>query len=128
MSGSGATLFFKWFFVQAPQNILRGGRNFLLWDWQFFSIGYLTPRLFAPWHRDQYSYGRGFDFSRFLRVWGWNLISRLVGAVLRIFVIFTGALLFLLIAATTVGIFVVWFTLPILSIGLFVLGLFTLFL
>lgn len=125
MTESVSFLFIKWFFVRAPLEIVRLGRNFLAWDWQFFSIGYFVPRLFAPWHRDISDYGRGFDLSRFLHVWGWNLISRFLGAILRLLVMFVGLVVLLWIVILTISSLVIWYALPVLVPGLVIVGFIT---
>lgn len=126
MSQSAVVMFIKWFFVIAPVRILELGRNFLAWAWHFFSIGYFLPRIFSPWHKDITGYGRGFDLSRFLHVWGWNLISRIIGAVLRLVVMVFGLWVFGLIVILAAAIFVLWFVLPFGIAGLFLIGVITL--
>lgn len=118
--------FFHWFFAVAPADILRLARNFLQWNWHFFSIGYFVPRLFAPWHRDLTPYGRGFDLKRFLHIFGWNLISRVIGAVLRIAIMIFGLATELLLVIVIVIVFLVWFFLPAAGLFLIGLGIFTL--
>lgn len=118
--------FLHWFFLAAPRQILEIGLNFLLWGWQFFSIGYLLPRLLSPWHRDITGYGRGFDLKRFLRILTWNLISRLVGAALRATVIVLGALAEAVILFLTAAAFVFWYVLPVVSVMLILFGVVTL--
>lgn len=117
------TVFFKWFFVEQPKQILLAGHNFLLWGWQFFSIGYFVPRIFDPWHRDISSYGRGFDLGRFLHVMGWNLISRVIGAFLRASIMLIGLAVELFLLLVFVLVFFFWFILPVFSLFLIGLGL-----
>jgi hypothetical protein len=125
MTDSIFLLFIRWFFWQAPVEVLRTGRNFLTWTWRFFSIGYFVPRLFAPWHKDVSSYGRGFDLARFLHVWGWNFISRFIGAVLRLVVMAAGLVVFIFFTLLTLAAFILWYVLPILIVGLFFAGFIT---
>ena len=126
MSHSIVILFLQWFFTKAPRQIIELGKNFSAWAWQYFSIGYFLPRLLSPWHRDLTSYGRGFDLKRFLHVWGWNLISRVIGAVLRLFVMAAGLLTQGLIFCLTLLVFIGWFLLPAAVPILLVLGILTL--
>lgn len=119
------TAFLGWFFVKAPRQIVVVGMNFLLWGWHFFSIGYFLPRIFSPWHRDITGYGRGFDFKRFLQVFAWNLISRVIGAILRIAVMVFGLLIELCIALAAAIIFIFWFILPLFSFALIIFGIVT---
>src|SRR3989338_5728863 len=123
----GMTLFFQWFLLKTPKDILHLGRNFLLWGWLYSSIGFLAKRLFAPWHKDLTSYGRGFDLKRFVQVFGWNIVSRFIGAFLRVFVIAFGLIAELLIAALTAVIFVAWYLGPALIAACLFLGFVTIF-
>lgn len=116
-------MFVKWYFIAAPRQILIAGRNLLIFGWHFFSIGYFLPRLLAPWHRDLSGYGRGFDLKRFLHVFGWNLISRVIGAFVRICVMVIGILFEVLAAASVTVWFVTWYLLPLISLLLIILGL-----
>lgn len=118
-------IFVQWFFAQAPLAILGVGQNFLLWAWHFFSIGYFLPRLFSPWHRDLAPYGRGFDFQRFLHIWGWNLISRVIGAVLRLVVVVAGLIVLAAVGAATVLAAVLWLVLPLAIPALLLAGFVT---
>lgn len=127
MQSSIISSFLNWFFAKAPMQILELGKNFLRWGWQFFSIGYFIPRLFSPWHRDITFYGRGFDLKRWLHVAGWNLISRIIGAVLRLSVLLAGLIIEALLIASTVLVLVGWFLLPIIIPGFLILGIVSLF-
>lgn len=126
MNNSLSMLFFKWFFWRQPQRLLYAAHSFLLWGWHFFSIGFLSRHLFSAWHRDISGYGRGFDLKRFLEVWGWNMISRVLGAIMRVAVVAFGFLVeagFLIISVIIV---VGWFLLPVLIPVLIVLSALTL--
>lgn len=114
--------FLKWYFAIAPVRILTAGRNFLIFGWHFFSIGYFAPRLFSPWHRDLSGYGRGLDLKRIFHVLGWNLISRLIGAVMRLVVMLAGLVFEAAAAATVAAWFLAWYLLPFLSVLLIILG------
>lgn len=64
------------------------------------------------------SYGRGFDFKRFFHVLGWNLIARVVGAILRLGTIVLGLAAEAAIAGLTVVSFLIWYLLPLVIIFL----------
>ena len=80
-------------------------------------------RIFAPWHKDISSYGLGFDFERWSKIFLWNLISRFIGALLRVSVILIGISTELLIIALTIAGFVLWFVLPLIILALIFSGL-----
>lgn len=122
------SIFFSWFFIRVPfREIPHLAGNFLHWAWQYFSIGYFLPRLLEPWHRDITAYGRGFDLKRFLRVLVWNLISRVIGAILRAVLILAGLLVELILFVTAVSVFIFWLVLPAVVIIFLTWGLLTVF-
>lgn len=118
--------FLHWFLAFAPKRILVIGSNYLVWAWKFFSIGYFVPRLFAAWHKDITGYGRGFDLKRFLHVWGWNTISRVIGAILRLVVMACGLVVEICIVLVSGLVVLFWFVLPLMIAGLLILGILTL--
>lgn len=107
---------FSWHFFEMPREILKGWANFLLFNLEFFSIPLLFKTLFAPWHQYLWSYGRGFDLGRYIEVFFSNLISRVIGAILRSFLIIVGLIgeIFIIFLGTIV--FLGWIVLPILLI------------
>jgi len=111
-------LFFAWFFVAQPGKIIASGKNTMHWVWQYFSIGFLLPRLFASWHRDITSYGRGFDLKRSLHALGWNMISRVIGAFLRVVFIILGLAFELCVLIGTIFALVLWYSFPIIVLFL----------
>jgi len=103
-------------FFDIPRNILGGWGNFLKFYWNYFSIPDLAKTLFSPWRRYQWSYGRGFDIARYFEVAISNLISRLLGAILRFFLILAGLLVEIFLILGGIIMFFFWFLLPILLI------------
>lgn len=128
MHNSLPMLFLDWFFLKAPAGIYIIGKNYMTWVWHYFSIGYFVPRLFSPWHKDLSAYGRGFDFQRFFRILLWNLISRFIGAVLRLIVILVGLIFGIGIIIVTMASLIIWYALPLIIIGLLFLSGITWFL
>lgn len=123
MTDSILLRFLGWYFGIVPLSILRTGENFNLWAWHSFSIGFLATKLFSPWHKDISSYGLGFDFERWSKIFLWNLISRFIGAILRICVIIFGLSMEIIIIAMMIVIFILWFALPLIIIFLLFSGL-----
>ena len=122
MQPSVGVIFLKWFYWDAPRQILQMARDYLSWAWQMFSIGFFLPRIFSPWHRDVTGYGRGFDLARWTQAAVSNAVSRLAGAVLRIFFIVTGLIIEALILAVSAAAFFAWLLLPIIALYLFLSG------
>lgn len=115
--------YLEWHFVAAAAGILKGWRNFLVFNFRFFSIPSLLKTLFAYWRKYRGSYGRGFDFKVYLETFIFNIISRLIGAVMRITLVIFGFLSEIFILAAGLVIFLVWILLPFLAVGGFCLGI-----
>ncbi len=117
MSMSGQNIFFQWIFWQffeVPKNILRAWRNFLKFNLNYFSIPLLLKTFFSPWRRYKVSYGKGFDFGKYFEALFSNLIFRILGAILRSFLIFIGLLAEIFIILGGVIVFSGWLISPIL--------------
>jgi len=119
--------YLHWQFLEMPRNILSAWRNFLLFNLDYFSVGLLLKTFFSPWRRYSWVYPRGFSISKYLEVFFSNLISRILGAVVRSFLIIFGivAEVFLIVGGATA--FVFWLVLPFLIIFCLVFGISILF-
>lgn len=79
-----------WHFSKLPLLTLKITRNYLLFIEHFFSIRLLLKTLFYPWKRQIFDSGPGFSFSKFFEVVVSNLISRFLGAFIRLVLIILG--------------------------------------
>ena len=116
------SLYLKWHFIDRPKAILDGWLNCLKFNLNYWSVPILLKTYFSHWRKYRYSYGRGFDFGRFFEAFFFNLISRVLGALMRSFFIAIGL-------AAEVGIFVIglfvflfWLVIPVLVILGFIYG------
>jgi len=108
-----------WYFFEASMEILKAWKNFLLFNLNYFSLPLLLKTLFSHWRRYRWSYGRGFNISRYLEVVISNLFSRSIGAVMRIFLICIGLVVEVFIILAGLIIFLGWIFLPVfLIVGL----------
>ncbi len=112
-----------WHFFDAPKNILKGWKNFLLFNLDYFSVISLLKTLFSPWKKYKVSYGKGFDVSRYLEAFFSNLIFRVLGAIMRSFLIIAGLFLEVLIISAGLIVFFGWLVLPALLIWGFIFGI-----
>jgi len=111
--------YLSWHFLEAPKNILVAWKNFLKFGLNYFSIPLLLKTLFSPWHKYIWTYPRGFYPGKYLEIFISNLIFRILGAILRIFLIIFGVLAEVFIVFAGVIIFLGWLILPtLLIIGL----------
>ena len=108
--------YLSWQFFDMPGEILKAWRNFLLFNLNYFSVPLLIKTLFSHWRRYKWSYPRGFDIGKYFEVFISNLISRILGAIMRIFLIIIGILAEVFIIFAGMIIFLGWLVLPILLI------------
>ncbi len=112
-------IFFKWLFwhfVEATKAILQGWKNFLKFNLSYFSIGLLLKSLFSPWRADKASYGRGFDLKVYFDTFLGNMISRILGAIIRFVVIVAGLAFEVVIFLAGLFVLLFWICLPIIVI------------
>jgi len=105
-----------WQFFDIPKNILKAWKNFLNFGFFYFSIPLLLKTLFSPWRRYVWFYPRGFDIGKYLEIWISNLMSRIIGAIMRIFLIIFGLIYEIFILLLGSFIFLIWFFLPLILI------------
>lgn len=106
----------SWQFFEMPQNVLRTWRNFLLFNLNYFSVPLLVRTFFSHWRRYKWSYGKGFDFAKYIEVFFSNFISRVIGAILRTFLIIIGIIIEIFIIFIGAFVFLAWLILPMLLI------------
>lgn len=114
--------YLAWHFFDAPKNILKGWKNFLLFNLDYFSVIPLLKTLFSPWKKYKVSYGKGFDVSRYLEAFFSNLIFRVLGAIMRSFLIIAGLFFEVLIILAGLVVFFGWLVLPVILIYGLVFG------
>lgn len=111
-----------WQFFDVPRSILIAWKNFLRFNLNYFSIPLLLKTLFSPWRRYQFTYGKGFDIGRYFTVFFSNLIFRLLGAVMRGFLIIIGLLVEIFIIFAGAILFFGWLVLPAILIAGLIFG------
>ena len=117
----------SWQFIDVPKEIVRGWKNFLKFNLNYFSIPLLLKTLFSPWRRYRVSYGKGFDIGRYFSAFFSNLIFRMLGAILRSFLIFIGLLVEVFIIFMGLVVFFGWLVLPVLLVWGLIFGIQVLF-
>lgn len=108
--------YLSWQFLETPIAILNAWRNFLLFNLNYFSIPLLLKTLFSPWRRYKMSYGKGFDAGRYFEALFSNLIFRIIGAIMRSFLIIVGLFVEFFIICIGLIVFLGWLLLPVLLI------------
>lgn len=105
--------YLTWYFFDVPKEILKGWKNFLVFNLNYFSFFLLLKTFFSHWRQYKWSYGRGFDISRYAEAFFSNLISRILGAVMRSFLILTGIITEIFIFLIGGILFLGWIFLPV---------------
>jgi hypothetical protein len=109
-------LYFQWHFYDRPRGIIRGWANCLDFNLNYWSVPVLIKTFFSPWRRYCYSYGKGFDFKRYAEVFTSNAISRVLGSIMRSFLIVIGLVTEIIVFFIGMAIFLGWLILPAVSI------------
>ncbi len=117
----------QWFFLEAPLEIIRGWRNILVFNANYFSVSLLLKTLFAFWRQYQWYYPKSFDLGKYLEVFFSNMISRTLGAIIRLLIIFFGVVTEIFIFMAGIIVITLWFMLPIIIIWSGILGIKLLF-
>ncbi len=106
-----------WHYGISLKELILRWKDVVFFILNYFSIPFLFRTLFSPWKRYNISYGRGFDFNRFLDTLVFNTFSRIMGAIARLFVITIGVLTFLFTVIIGVVIVIIWILLPLIILG-----------
>jgi len=80
--------YFYWQIIITPKKLISIIKDLIVFGFDFFSIKETIRTLFSPWRRSTCDYGRGFDFQRYFEAFSSNLISRILGFIMRLFLLF----------------------------------------
>jgi len=104
--------YLQWHYFEMPKNILGGWGNFLEFGISYFSTFELAKSLFSPWRRIQERYVSRFAPGQWFEAFTLNMMSRGIGAVLRLFLIVIGLVAEAVIFFVGLTVFLFWFVLP----------------
>ncbi len=111
--------YIRWQYVEGPQWILRLVWNLERASYKYFSIDLMLKTLVAHWHKDAMVFEGG-TITQLLTAVMWNIVSRLIGFIIRSTVIvFWLALqvVFLPLAALFLLLFVLWPVLVVVAVA-----------
>jgi len=101
--------FLSWHYQIVNKFLFKVIGNYLLAAWHFFSIGILIKYLFSPWKRVvSQKEGLGFSFAKFFEEITFNLISRVVGFLVRLLLIIWGVFSIFWIAILGIIVIILW--------------------
>jgi len=115
--------YIQWHYGRAWKDLSSNAASLVFFVGSFFSFTSLFRTLFLPWKRLGETYEKGLDAEKLISTFLVNMITRVLGFVLRSVVIVFGMIL-LLVSFVVVGIaYVVWAVVPLLILFLFALGI-----
>ncbi len=107
--------FIVWFLFEKPISIIKNSLAYMRATADIFSFSFLLKTLFVPWKNMIRDYPqKGFNPQLVMQILFDNMIARSVGAVVRIFTIFTGIMIELMILIFALIYVVLWYTFPVL--------------
>jgi len=107
--------YLHWQFVLAPQWLSQ-----LIWNLEraslrFFSITFMLRTLTAPWHKDTMPFEGG-TLTKLVTVIMWNIISRLIGLIIRTTVIIIWLLVQMIYVPLAMTAFLLFISWPLLAV------------
>ena len=112
-----------WYSYDIPKAILQGWKNFLLFNSNYFSLTTLLKTFFSHWRRYYSPYGKTFDIWTNIESLVFNMMSRVIGAILRTVLIILGLIIEVLILFIGFIVFFSWLLLPVLLLAALLFGL-----
>lgn len=106
---------------------LRIHKNLQWFLVHYFSIPQLLASLFSPYKRMTESRGALFDVEAWIGFIAINLISRIIGFIIRMFIIVIGVVSLIFFTILSVVLYAVWIASPLLIAYCFLYGIYLLF-
>ena len=119
--------YFRWHYGRAFRELFHVWKNLVWFSVQFFSLPQLLATLFSPYKRIVEERQKGATFEDVLGSILVNLLSRLVGFILRSSIIIVGLFATTLLCALGLIIYIVWFALPLIAVTTTITGIALLF-
>ncbi len=116
-----------WHYTKAFGEILHIWKNLIWFTFHFFSIPQLLRSYFQPWKRMTEGRGRTFNFEDLAGFIIINLISRILGILIRTSIIIAGSIALMLLTAGIVLTYIFWLLAPLLLVFSLYYGLVLIF-
>jgi hypothetical protein len=111
-----------WHFFDVPKEILRAWKNYLRFYLEYFSVPLLLKTYFSHWHRYYFPYGK-WDPARWVESFVGNMMSRVIGMILRTFLIIFGIIAEIFVFICGFVILAGWILLPLILFSGIIIGL-----
>ena len=115
--------FWGWYYSGAVKGLIRAWRNFIIFIREYYSIPLLLRTIFAPWKRDITRRPRGLDIKRFAEVFAFNVISRILGFLVRSVTIVIGSICLVGVIIFGAVALIIWVLLPLVLAFFIIVGL-----
>jgi hypothetical protein len=116
--------YLKWHYGQAIYSLWNIWKNFLFFIFEFFSIKLLFQNFFDSWKRMTDDYPRSFDLKKYFAIFIVNMITRIVGIIMRTGLIIIGLTCYFLMFIAYPLALVIWLLLPAIIVSLILTGIF----
>lgn len=112
--------YIRWHYTRAVRNLISNEKNFIVFLYNFFSIKLLLQTFFYLWKGlgEKYQNNAVMNFADSFGTFALNMLMRLIGAVIRFFVIIFGVISLVLGGLAAVVIFIAWIFYPLLILVL----------
>ena len=110
-------LWLVWHFYEMPKFLFQVWNNYLMFASNYFSFSLLIKTFFSPWRKYSWRYPKGFNVVEFLNTFVSNLSSRIIGAIMRTFLIIVGIIFQIFVAVAGLIIFLAWIFMPFIIIA-----------
>ncbi|GMX58709.1 MAG: hypothetical protein MCSN_3630 [Candidatus Microsyncoccus archaeolyticus] len=115
-----ASKYFKWHYIDKPKQIIQNIKNLFNFGLYFFSLKQIIVSFFTPWKGITWQTGRGFDLQVYLETLIGNIISIVIGMVMRTFLIIFCLIFETIILILGLAYLLIWFLMPLIIIWLLI--------
>ncbi len=116
-----------WHYSEAYKELFSVCKNLIWFVVHFFSLPQLLKTLFSPWRRIVEEKKKAWDLEDFASRILINILSRIIGAIMRLLVISIGLVCLIVTLTLAALTCILWVFMPAIIIGCFVLGIVYLF-
>lgn len=101
-----------WQFYEMPKFLLLVWKNYILFALNFFSLPTLLKSLFSPWRKYRWNYPKVINLGEFFATLISNTFSRIMGVIMRVVLIFVGAVFQVFVILAGLVAFILWLMVP----------------
>lgn len=112
-----------WHYSEAYKQLFGVWRNIIWFVIHFFSIPQLLMTLFSPWKRMVEERKKSWDIEDFASRIIINIISRIIGAIMRMGVIAVGLVSLSVTLFAAITTYTLWLIAPLIIVASFILGI-----